>query len=197
MKKLFRKLIPVVLIVAAILPASSAFAAPVNWYQQFVGNANGIEVARDSYVKPKTLLLREETPVYADAGDAEPIGALAPQIVYDVEAYEIGNLNGIKWYKVETWLGKDTWIRANRAIESYVNVEGQGKTSIIVDYSNLGSIRNNKTLYADAFLDTAITWASLAPQNYVEVVAHGNGMAQIRTWIGLYWIASPPPPPGI
>jgi hypothetical protein len=196
MKNLIRKLIPVVLLVAAILPASSVHAAGVNWYQEFNGNANGVEVLRNS--PPSNLLIREETPVYANPGDAKAIGALAPQILHYIEAYEdTANIN--KWYYIDTWLGK-AWVHPNRPIAGYVNVEGKGETISVIDWSTvpyLNTSRNNKTLYADAFQDTAITWASLAPQKHVEVVAKGNGMYQVKTWIGIYWVGMTPPPPRV
>jgi hypothetical protein len=101
LKKLIRKLIPVVLIVVAILPASSASAnSPIKWDSIYFGHVKGFNVSTGSL--PLNLYLREETPVYADIGDAEPIGALAPQIVKHIEIQEDYNQFGVKWYKIET-----------------------------------------------------------------------------------------------
>jgi hypothetical protein len=202
LKKLIRKLITAVLIVAAILPASSAFAKPIEWYNRTDGTINGMTVYKD--MVPYNLLLREETPIYADPGDAEPIGALAPQLVNYVLAFEfVPNREpyGDIWYYIDTWLG-NAWIKPHRAIPNYFNVEGKGETTKIVDLSKVpyySTTRNNMTLYADAFQDTKITSASLAPQDNVEIVAKAGfqNMFQVKTWIGLYWIRVPPSPPRI
>jgi hypothetical protein len=198
-KKLIRNLIPFVLFVAAILPASSAYAKPIEWYNRTDGTINGMTVYKDN--RPATMLLREETPVYADPGDAKPIGSLSPQILYYIIAFENtwSDKYVDRWYFIDTWLG-NAWIHPHNAIQSYENVEGKGETIKVVDFSKVpyyNSTRNNTTLYADAFRDMAITWASLAPQDNIEVVAKGNEMYQIKTWIGLYWITVPPIPPRI
>jgi hypothetical protein len=200
LKKLIRKLITAVLIVAVILPASSAFAKPIEWYNRTDGTINGMTVYRD--MVPINILLREETPIYADPGDAEPIAALAPQIVNYVKAFEYRTdiyPEDDRWYYIETWLG-NAWIHPNRGIQNYYNVEGKGVTTRVVDLSkDYSTTRNNMTLYADAFMDTKITWASLAPQDNIEVVAKAGFqyMYQIKTWSGLYWIRVPPSPPRI
>jgi hypothetical protein len=148
--------------------------------------------------RPATMLLREETPVYADPGDAEPIGALAPQILNYIIAFEYRTdiyPEDDRWYFIDTWLG-NSWIKPHRAITNYYNVEGKGETTRVTYYDEW---KNNTTLYTEPNRDAKITWASLAPQDNIEVVANaGLGMwLQIKTWIGLYWINRPPIPPRI
>jgi hypothetical protein len=202
LKRLIRKLIPIVLIVAVILPSSSAFAKPIEWYNRTDGTINGMTVYKD--MRPNTILLREETPIYADPGDAEPIAALSPQILNYVIAFEFApnrHPDADRWYYIDTWLG-NAWIHPHRAIPNYFNVEGKGETTKVVDFSKVpyyNSTRNNMELYTDPFYDAKITWASLAPQDNIEVVAKAGFqyMYQIKTWIGLYWIRVPPSPPRI
>jgi hypothetical protein len=207
LKNLIRKLIPIALSIAVILPVSSAFAAEGDKWDDCVSITVGCPrggTTINGYVvtdhQEGTILLRSVTNVYAEIGDKEPIGALAPQLVNWTIKDTKSNTWGT-WYKVETWLGKETWVYAIRPIEDYVNVQGKGEKISIVDWRTVPwaayTGRNNCTLYADAFQDTAITWASLAPQDNIEVVAKGNGMFQIKTWIGLYWVGMTPPAPKV
>jgi hypothetical protein len=183
-KKLIRKLIPVALYIAVILPASSASAAP------YVPGSNV------GYNLPLKIKLLQQTDIYNDPTDAYPIAALAPQTVSGLTEVAKSGGEG-HWFKVETWLGAK-WIYSVREIIR--GSEPFKSELVMVSGFNSGfgndefyRIHVEGALYDEPFEDAKISWASLGKQNNVQAVDYakdlrGWGWYKVKTFVGEKWV---------
>jgi hypothetical protein len=160
LKKLIRKLIPVVLIVAAILPASSTNAA--GDYRTF---------------HPNQIVITENTPLYdVQLGEhyaVTPTGAaLSPQVVTCT-----GGWNG-EYFAVETWIGTK-WVSSKNRI--------YGKNPSPSSY--IFRVTETLYLYDEPFKDKK-TELAIAPQDVesIDIQDVSGSYLLIHTWVGDKWI---------
>jgi hypothetical protein len=186
LKQLIKRLLPVALSIAVILPASSAYAASYVKGSNVLYGSNGFKIE-----------LLQQTDIYNDPTDAHPIAALAPQTVSGLTEAARSGAEG-HWYKVETWLGAK-WIYAVREIVR--DSEPFKPELVMVSGFNSGfgndefyRIHVEGALYDEPFEDAKISWASLGKQNNVQAVDYaydfnsGWGWYKVKTFIGEKWV---------